>query len=505
MNILAPIIIAAYVATMGGLALFGLHRLWLVALHLRRGPVRECVPALEKLPVVTVQLPVYNERFVVRRLIDAVAALDYPWDHLQVQILDDSSDETVGIADAAVDHWRARGLDIQHLQRGERVGFKAGALEHGLRLARGELIAIFDADFVPAPDFLRRCVDDFADPQVGMVQGRWQHLNPRASALTSVQALMLDGHFLVEHVSRFRHGRFFNFNGTAGVFRRTCIESAGGWQHDTLTEDLDLSYRAQLAGWRFVFRPEATAAAELPSQITAFKAQQFRWAKGSIQTARKLLGRILREPMARATRIEAGLHLLNNGAYLLMAVLALLLPVAVALRLALGSTTMLAVDLVLLVLGSGGVSLYFLRAAQASGAGWWRRILALPLLFVIGAGLSVNNARAVIEALIGHDSPFLRTPKLAAIGAQDEPARSRHSGYRASLAWTVWLELVLALYYGVALVTAAQREAWWSLPWLALFFCGFAVVGVTSVLEVLNFSRLPRATVETAPCAPHFY
>ena len=292
--LLSRLVLAIYYLVLGTLAVYGVHRLALVALYYRtrrRSNPSEIQPA--HWPLVTVQLPIYNERYVVARLIDAVCALDYPPDRLEIQVLDDSTDETQQIAAARVARYRALGFDIHHLHRLDRNGFKAGALEAGFARARGELLAVFDADFVPQTDFLRRTVFHFADPRCGMVQARWDHINRGYSWLTRIQAIFLDGHFLIEHAARNRSGRFFNFNGTAGVWRRQAILDAGGWQHDTLTEDLDLSYRAQMAGWKFLFLPEVTVPAELPVDINAFKRQQYRWAKGSVQTARKLLRRIL--------------------------------------------------------------------------------------------------------------------------------------------------------------------------------------------------------------------
>ncbi len=505
MSLLATGIVAAYFAIMGCLALFGLHRLALVVLYLRHR--RHGTPQVVEpgsWPRVTVQLPVYNERFVVRRLIDAVAGLDYPRECLEIQVLDDSSDATTALAAEAALYWQAQGVDVQHLRRADRHGFKAGALEYGLQRARGELIAVFDADFVPPADFLRRCVGEFSDPAVGMVQARWDHLNRGDSLLTSVQAMMLNGHFVVEHRARAASGRCFNFNGTAGVFRRLCIESAGGWEHDTLTEDLDLSYRAQLAGWRFVYRPDITAAAELPGLITAFKAQQYRWAKGSIQTARKLFWRVLRSSLPRSVRLEAAVHLLNNSAYLLLAALALLLPVAVLVRQGHGTGAALFVDLPLFAFASGSVGVFFLTGEIALGGRWWRRALVLPLLFALGVGMSVNNGGAVLAALLGRESPFLRTPKLAEMG-QGSFERAAGAGYLAGLSWSVLIELGLAAYYGLAIVLAVERGYLFSLPWLVLFFTGFTVVGGTSLLESLRLGWAARVAPPTRVESGHLY
>ena len=324
------------IALLVPLAILGLHRGWMVLLSRPRtvgpdgDPDRELeIPSLENPPRVTVQLPIYNERYVAERLLTAVANLDHPIDRLQVQVLDDSSDDTSAIISVFL-KTLPRDLDVQHIRRGTRRGFKAGALAHGLQTATGEFIAIFDADFTPERDFLRRTLPQFSNPKIGMVQTRWEHLNPEFSLLTRMQATLLYGHFMVEHVARSQNGCFFNFNGTAGIFRRSCIEEAGGWQHDTLTEDMDLSYRAQLCGWKFAYLPWVTCPAELPVEMSAFLNQQHRWAKGSIQTARKLLARIGRAPVSGLVKVEACFHLLGNVAFpLLLGLILAALPLQV--------------------------------------------------------------------------------------------------------------------------------------------------------------------------------
>src|SRR5688572_12800955 len=316
-----------YFAVLLLLCTYGVHRahlVWLCRKH--RARLEASLPLVavsdDQLPHTTIQLPLYNEATVVERLLDAVARVDYPSDRLEIQVLDDSTDETQTLARRKVSELRARGIDAVYIRRPDRNGYKAGALDYGLCRAKGELVAIFDADFIPQPDFLRSVVGDFvADPKVGMVQTRWAHLNRGESLLTSVQALMLDGHHLVENRARFASGCMFNFSGTGGVWRRKAIETAGGWQHDTLTEDLDLSYRAQLSGWRFIYRPNVVTPAELPAEMSAFRAQQYRWAKGTVQTARKLLGRVWSAPLTLHQRLEATFHFLPHVAYPMMVVL----------------------------------------------------------------------------------------------------------------------------------------------------------------------------------------
>src|SRR5438034_811344 len=338
--------LAAYFFVLIVLAIYGWHRYYLVYLYLsNRDKEPTLGPPLDPLPVVTIQLPLYNEMYVADRLIDAVCRIEYPRELVEIQVLDDSVDETRSIAESAVRRFAAQGIDIKYFHREDRVGFKAGALEAGLKTARGEFIAIFDADFLPTSDFLTRLMPHFGDPGVGMVQARWGHINQDYSLLTKIQAILLDGHFVLEHGGRNRSGRFFNFNGTAGVWRRSAIDDAGGWQHDTLTEDLDLSYRAQLRGWRFVFVSDLIEPAEVPVEMNAFKSQQHRWAKGSIQTCRKLLPQILRADIPLGIKAEAFFHLTANFNYPLMCVLSLLMAPSMVIRYNMGWYEMLLIDI----------------------------------------------------------------------------------------------------------------------------------------------------------------
>src|SRR5437764_15193634 len=349
--------------------------------------------------------------YVIERLVEAVCRIDYPRDRLEIQVLDDSTDETQGIARAAVERSRRAGIDTSCLHRDDRSGFKAGALQEGLRIARGELVAVFDADFVPAPDFLLRSVQYFTDPGVGMVQVRWEHLNRDSSHLTQAQAIFLDGHFVIEHTARNRSGRFFNFNGTAGVWRRATIEDAGGWQHDTLTEDLDLSYRAQLAGWRFVYLPEIVSPAEVPVEMNAFKSQQHRWAKGSIQTCRKLLPRILRSDLPLGVKAEAFFHLSANFNYPLMCVLSVLMAPSMVIRYNMGLYEMLLIDVPLFCAATFSFCNFYMVCQREIHTDWRARLKYVPFLMSVGIGLCINNTRAVFEALLNKKSEFARTPK----------------------------------------------------------------------------------------------
>ncbi|MCX7915282.1 MAG: glycosyltransferase family 2 protein, partial [Verrucomicrobiae bacterium] len=381
------------------LSFYGAHRLWMLFLYYRHRHDRpQPLGRFETPPLVTVQLPVYNEPCVVERLLDAMGRLEYPRDRLEIQVLDDSTDETPQLVQSKVRALRAAGWNIQHLRRPHRQGFKAGALQYGLEHAKGELIAIFDADFVPPPDLLQRTVDFFTDPQVGMVQLRWGHLNDQQSLLTRVQSILIDGHFLIEQTARSRSGRFFNFNGTAGLWRRQCIEDAGGWSADTLAEDLDLSYRAQLRGWKFLFLPDVVVPAELPVEMAAFKTQQHRWAKGAIQTCKKLLPSVWRSSLPWKIKLEATIHLTSNFGYVMLVILCLLCraPAAAnALHMAGGHWWMklLFVDVPLFFAATVSVVAFYILAQRELHVRWWERLAYVPLMMAVGVGLSLNNAR----------------------------------------------------------------------------------------------------------------
>src|SRR5262249_25879597 len=364
------------------------------------------------LPRITVQLPIFNEQYVIDRLIDACCRLDYPSDRLEIQVLDDSTDETQQVASALVERYRAMGHDIVYLHRTDRYGYKAGALDAGLKQASGDLIAIFDADFVPPADWLMKVVHHFAEPGIGMVQTRWTHLNRDYSFLTQVEAILLDGHFVLEHGGRSRSQVFFNFNGTAGMWRRQAILDAGGWQHDTLTEDTDLSYRAQLKGWRFKYLQDIECPAELPIEMTAFKTQQARWAKGLVQTGKKVLPMIFRSDVPLRVKIEAWYHLTANISYPLMIIFSTLLLPAMIIRSFGGWFQMLVIDLPLFLASTFSISSFYLVSQkELFPKRWYRTFLYLPFLMSFGIGLTLTNTRAVLEALFGIKSSFKRTPK----------------------------------------------------------------------------------------------
>ncbi len=475
---LAMPIVAAYLVLLGMVSAYGVHRLVIVWLYYRHRAERPRGRPMSDLPIVTVQLPVFNERAVVERLIDAACRLDWPQDRLQVQVLDDSSDDTVSLSRAVARRWRGRGVDVEVLHRADRTGFKAGALAAGTRQARGEFLAVFDADFVPPPDYLRQVMPHFEGrADVGMVQARWGHLNEHSGLLTRLEAVLLDGHFVLEHTARHRSGRFFNFNGTAGVWRRRCIGEAGGWQHDTLTEDLDLSYRAQLTGWNFVFLTDDVVPAELPTDMAAFKVQQHRWAKGTIQTARKLLGTILRAPLPALVKLEAVVHLTSNLAYPLVLGLAILLPPTIFIRGRSGLTELLAIDLPAFMLSSVSVAGFYLVAEREAHGSVRGRVWRVPLVMSLGIGMAVNQTRAVVEGLFGRDVTFVRTPKAGAVDGQAD----RVPTYLSRVGWSPFIELALAAYFALATGLVISRGWYASVPFLVLFGVGFGYVGLSSL------------------------
>jgi cellulose synthase/poly-beta-1,6-N-acetylglucosamine synthase-like glycosyltransferase len=430
-------------------------------------------PAPATWSLVTVQLPLYNEQNVVERLLDAAAALDYPADRLLIQVLDDSTDETVALAAARVAHYQTQGVNIQQVRRPTRQGYKAGALAHGLAETEAEFIAIFDADFVPAPDFLRRVIPYFTSPVIGMVQTRWGHLNEHASLLTRLQAFGLNAHFLVEQMGRQAGGHFFNFNGTGGVWRRACIEDAGGWHADTLTEDLDLSYRAQLRGWRFRYLPQVVAPAELPAHLGALQAQQHRWNKGAAETARKHLGRVWRTPgLTLATRLHATFHLLNSSVFaiiLLMALLSVPLVFVRAYQVDFEPVFRLATGFVFTLVPLAGYYYVAWRRAGPQQGHWFAPTLLLFL--ALSMGLALHNARAVVQGWLRRASPFVRTPKLGATGHGPKAA------YGSRLATPLPLaQSALTLYFLMGLAADFYYRSYGLLPFHVLLVAGFGTL-----------------------------
>ena len=483
------VVLTVYLVLLATLSGNGLHRLWLLSAYRRRQPAPPRVDP-EVWPWVTVQLPVFNERDVVERLILACGEFDYPRDRLQIQVLDDSTDDTTERAAAAVGLLCRRGIDAVLVRREDRTGFKAGALEAGLASASGEVIAIFDADFIPPKAFLRETVP-FLRGRIGMVQARWGHLNWDDSWLTTAQSTLLDGHFVIEHTARYASGRWFNFNGTAGIWRRQAILDAGGWQHDTITEDLDLSYRAQLAGWEFMYRVDLVADAELPPDMAAFKTQQSRWAKGSIQTARKLLGRIWRSGAPLKVKAEATAHLTANLAYPMVLALSLLLPWAVGARINGAPDRLIQLDL--LLFGAAlfpFLAFYAVAILGSARPGSTRRLIRLPYALALGLGIAVNQTWAVFEGATRSGGIFVRTPK------KGDTARG---SYRARVHGLVGVELALAAYLGLACLYVIASGYLASVPFLALFAVGYGSVGLQSLLAASNGSApVPERTVPVA-------
>jgi cellulose synthase/poly-beta-1,6-N-acetylglucosamine synthase-like glycosyltransferase len=490
-------ILVLYFFVLSILAIYGWHRYYLVYVYMKhRDKAPAPIPPLAVLPRVTIQLPIFNEMYVADRLIGAVCEMDYPPELMEIQVLDDSTDETAEIAELAVRRHAARGFDIRYLHRVDRRGYKAGALEAGLKEATADYVAIFDADFIPSKDFLKRTLPYFeTGPKIGMVQARWGHINQDYSLLTKIQSILLDAHFVLEHGGRNRAGHFFNFNGTAGVWRREAIETSGGWQHDTLTEDLDLSYRAQLAGWHFVFLPDVVAPAEVPVEMNSFKSQQHRWAKGSIQTCLKLMPRILRSNQPIGVKVEAFFHLSANFNYLLMSLLSILMFPSMYVRYNMGWTEMLLIDVPLFFAATMSVANFYIVSQRELYTDWRQRLRYLPFLMSIGIGLCVNNTRAVLEALFGKQSEFARTPKYGIERQSDEWVGKK---YHQSVGVQPIIELALGLYFTGTVFYALANQIYGTLPFLMLFQIGFLYTGLLSIFQQYTGENVMLKAPETA-------
>ena len=481
------IITIVYVAAVALLALYGANSLWLVFRYYRTRGKQPKADALTVFPQVTVQLPTFNELHVVQRLLQAVTSQDYPRNRLQIQVLDDSTDETLTVLRALVAEYQDQGVDIEVIHREERSGYKAGALAAGLPVAKGEFVAVFDADFVPPRDWLRRAVPYIvADPSVGFVQTRWGHINAPYSPLTMVQAIILDAHFGIEHPARNRSGYFMNFNGAAGLWRKKCILEVGDWSGSTLTEDLDLSYRAQIKGWRALYLSEVEAEAELPPQLAAFKNQQFRWAKGSAQCLRQLAGPILRSHYSLGIRLEALLHMSGYLCYpMMLLVLLLSLPLLwwgypTNLPLAYLSIVSLGPPLIFIA------SQFVLYGQQPRGMAWWRRAAYVPLVLLFGFGMGATNAWAVIEGLVGRSNEWPRTPKFSVECRGDSWA---HDPYAVRLSADVLVDLLFALYALAAVTVAYVRRLYWAMPFMLVYALGFGSVVVVTLWQSYESHR----------------
>jgi cellulose synthase/poly-beta-1,6-N-acetylglucosamine synthase-like glycosyltransferase len=484
-ELVGKIFVYGYFAILGILCLYGFHRFLMVYLYYRNKkhaprPKEE----FRQLPPVTVQLPVYNELYVVERLIDAVCAFDYPKELLEVQVLDDSTDESVEVTARKVEEMRKRGYDVRHIRRPDRVGYKAGALEYGMKRAKADFLAVFDADFVPQPDFLKKTIHYFTDPKIGLVQTRWGHLNRDYSLLTRLQAIFLDGHFVMEHASRNWSGRFFNFSGTGGMWRRQAIVDAGGWQHDTLTEDLDISFRSQLENWKFVYVNDVVSPAELPVDMRGYKCQQDRWVKGSMQTSRKILGKLLAAKVPMHVKAEGTVHLMGNTCYFLMMILALLMFPATVFRGQLDMTGSVVVDLAVFTMATISVCIFYILSQREiyGFRGALRTVLYVPCVLALGIGMCISNTRAVFAGLFGpRGGEFVRTPKYAISGREGSP---RGKKYKAALRRLVpVVELMMGLWFILIMIISVNYGMYGALPFQALFALGFLYVASLSFLQ----------------------
>jgi cellulose synthase/poly-beta-1,6-N-acetylglucosamine synthase-like glycosyltransferase len=480
------VIMILYFTILALLAILGVYRVRMVYQFWRYRQVKPQPKrrfAESELPHITVQLPLFNEMYVVERLLESVTRMDYPRHLLEIQVLDDSTDETVRIARAAVEKHKQQGFDIQYIHRADRTGFKAGALENGMKMANGQLIAIFDADFMPRPDCLRRMIDFFTEERIGMVQMRWGHINANYSLLTRIQEVLLDGHFVVEQASRNRTGAFFNFNGTAGMWRREAIEWSGGWQHDTLTEDTDLSFRAQLMGWKFVYLLDEDVPAELPVEMNAFKAQQRRWAKGLVQVGLKLMPRLWKHPqLTFQQKVELFFRLFGNCAAMLLIVLSVLhIPVLIV-RFNQGLFHMLLLDAPLMIFATFSVVSFYGTAIRYRYPNEKWRLWLIPLAMAMGIGLVFSNTRAVLEALFGVRSSFVRTPKYNVESRGDNWLKAAMK-YRRKRGLLPYVELAFALYFLFAVYYAIRSNIYATIPFLLIFLLGYGYMAVMSLFQ----------------------
>jgi cellulose synthase/poly-beta-1,6-N-acetylglucosamine synthase-like glycosyltransferase len=482
-NLFDACMLLPYFVVMILLSFYGIHRYTMCYQYFKYKKNYHPNPPrhFEELPQVTIQLPIFNEQFVIDRLIEAVCAMEYPREKLEIQVLDDSTDETTAVASSIVDRYAALGAPIVCIHRSNRHGFKAGALDAGLKVAKGEFVAIFDADFVPPPEWLMKVIHHFAEPEVGMVQTRWTHLNREYSMLTQIEAILLDGHFVLEHGARVRSGEYFNFNGTAGMWRRQAISGGGGWQHDTLTEDTDLSYRSQLAGWRFKYLPEVECPSELPIEMTAFKTQQARWAKGLIQTSIKILPQVFRSNASRRNKIESVYHLTANLSYPLMVIMTAFIMPAMICRFYQGWFQMLLIDVPLFTASTFSIAVFYVMSERELYPKTWKKtIVYLPLLMAVGIGLTVTNTKAVMEALFGIKSAFVRTPKYR---VAQKGEKSQAAKYRKRLKLTPWIEMLLGFYFFLCIFYTFSNQNYFTAPFLILFVVGYWYTGLMSLLQ----------------------
>jgi cellulose synthase/poly-beta-1,6-N-acetylglucosamine synthase-like glycosyltransferase len=493
-------IIGAYFFSLTILFLFGSSGFIMIYYYMKhRGTRTEEAGPLSSTPDVTMQLPIYNEYYVVERLITSACLVNYPKEHFEIQVLDDSTDETTGIVAALVETYRAKGFDIKHCHRTNRSGFKAGALKEGLKTARGEFVAIFDADFIPPPDFFKKTLPYFfQNPRIGLVQTRWEHLNSDYSFLTRVQAMALDGHFVIEQNVRNKAGFFINFNGTGGIWRKECIFDAVNWEADTLTEDLDLSYRAQLRGWKFKFLNHVTSPAELPSEINALKSQQFRWTKGAIETARKILPKVWASKLPLEKKIHATFHLTNNIVFPFILLAGILNVPLIFIKHQGGYENYFNV-MAVFVLAFIGSFLFYLYSQKDVYPDWQKRMLLFPLFMAGSMGFAVNNTKAVIEGLLKKKSEFVRTPKYSVVNKQDAWLDKKYVLMKVN--YTVIIELILALYCLSGVVASIYYLELAAVPFQMLFSIGFGLVAWLSLKHAWLARKIMRARRRAAVAA----
>lgn len=487
---MATAILVIYAVLLSFILLFSFVQLRLALAYLNKEKYTRMMPPpnFGPLPIVTIQLPLYNERHVVERLIDQIAKMDWPHDRLEVQVIDDSTDETVDLAAARIDHWKAQGIDMTHIRRAERDGFKAGALAHGLTVAKGELIAVFDADFMPPADMLQVISPWFNDPKIGMVQTRWDHLNRNSNLLTKLQAFGLDAHFSVEQVGRNGLRHFINFNGTAGVWRKTCIADAGGWQADTLTEDLDLSYRAQLKGWKFHYVENVASPAELPAAMNALKTQQYRWNKGAAECVVKNLPRVLRSnSVTFGTKVHAIFHLMNSTVFVSILGTALLSVPLLLLKQTHPEFLILFDIAIVFTFALLVLILFYWVAHRKRLTGWrgaFRFIWTFPVFLSVSMGLSLHNAIAVLEGYLGRRTPFLRTPKLGSSGG--DKAIKHDAYWKSAISPMTLLEAAIAGYAVWGIVIGFRVGDLGLLPYHMMLAVGFGLVSYYSFVHSLR-------------------
>ncbi len=473
------IVLVGYFLSLTILFIFGCHGFIMIYYHRKyKGVIPTPKNETTTDATVTIQLPLYNELYVVERLINSVCEIDYPKDKFDIQILDDSTDETTNIVRRVVEQKKSEGYDIKHIRRESRKGFKAGALKEALITAKGEFVAIFDADFIPHKDFLKKTLSFFSNDKIGMVQTRWEHLNGDYSMLTKAQALALDGHFVIEQSVRNKAGFFINFNGTGGVWRKACIEDSGNWHDDTLTEDLDLSYRAQLKGWKFVFLKDFTSPAELPSEINALKNQQFRWTKGAIETAKKILPKVWKSKIPLRVKLQSTFHLTNNIVFPFI-LLAAILNVPLIFIKNSGSYELYFAIMSLFVLAFVSSFLFYLYSQKDIRTDWRKKIVLFPLFMAGSMGFAVNNSRAVIEGLLNRKSEFVRTPKFKVVDNNDSWTGKKYLNTKIGL--SVYVEAIMAVYCLVGIVSSIYFVEIAALPFQILFFVGFSFVAFTSI------------------------